>query len=67
MKYRGVLRLLKRDQKDVLKEDWAKGIDPHDSYYAQQYQLQYGAPFSGKPLAEVLREWKKRYGKDVKK
>ncbi|MFF5968245.1 hypothetical protein ACFY64_31885 [Streptomyces collinus] len=67
MKYRGVLRLLKRDQKDVLKEDWAKGIDPNDSYYAQQYQLQYGAPFSGKPLAEVLREWKKRYGKDVKK
>ncbi|WP_435855639.1 putative antirestriction adenine methyltransferase [Streptomyces parvus] len=67
MKYRGVLRLLKRDQKDVLKEDWAKGIDPADSYYAQQYQLQYGAPFSGKTLAEVLVEWKKRYGKDVKK
>ncbi len=67
MKYRGVFRLLKRDQKDVLKEDWAKGIDPNDSYYAQQYQLQYGAPFTGKPLAEVLREWKKRYAKDVKK
>ncbi|WP_394810699.1 putative antirestriction adenine methyltransferase [Streptomyces griseus] len=67
MKYRGVLRLLKRDQKDVLGEAWAKGIDPTDSYYAQQYQLQYGAPFSGKPLADVLVEWKKRYGKDVKK
>lgn len=67
MKYRGVLRLLKRDQKNVLGEDWAKGIDPNDSYYAQQYQLQYGAPFSGKTLAQVLAEWKKRYGKDVKK
>lgn len=66
MKYRGVFRLLKRTQKDVTKEDWAKGIDPNDSYYAQQYQLQYGTPFSGKPLADVLREWKKRYAKDIK-
>ena len=67
MKYRGVLRLLKREENTALQEEWSAGLSPSDSYYAQKYELQYGGPFTGKPLADVLAEWKKRYGKDVKR
>lgn len=67
MKYRGVLRLLKRTEKNVLEEEWAKGINPNDPYYGQRYQLQYGGLFTAKPLGDVLTEWKRRYGKDLKR
>ncbi|MDX3100475.1 putative antirestriction adenine methyltransferase [Nonomuraea angiospora] len=67
MKYRGVLRLLKREENKALQEEWSAGISPTDSYYAQRFELQYGGPFSGKPLADVLAEWKRRYGKDLKR
>ncbi|GAA4226074.1 hypothetical protein GCM10022254_09800 [Actinomadura meridiana] len=66
MKYRGVLRLLKREENKALQEEWSAGLSPSDSYYAQPYELQYGGPFTGKPLTDVLAEWKKRYGKDLK-
>lgn len=66
MKYRGILRLLKRGENKAVGEDWAQGIDPTDSYYGQKFALQYGGLLGERTLAETLAEWKKRYGDDVR-
>lgn len=61
MKYRGVLRLLKRDENHALSEEWAREIDPTDPYYGQRYQLQYGSEFGRWTLAEALADWKAKH------
>jgi hypothetical protein len=62
MKYRGVLKLLKRLENDALDKAWARDIDSSDAYYSQPYQLQYGGVMGQWSLAEGFEIWKQRSG-----
>jgi hypothetical protein len=62
MKYRGVMRLLRRVKNDALKQDWADNISDSDSYYSQPYELQYGQSLGGWSLDDGLAIWKRKHG-----
>lgn len=62
MKYRGVLKLLKRQENHALEQGWARDIDSSDAYYSQRYQLQYGAEMGQWSLAEGFEIWKQKSG-----
>lgn len=61
MKYRGLFKILNRKEHNALNEDWAKDIDPTNAYYAQKYQINYGAKMGEWTLEEGLQLWKKKH------
>jgi hypothetical protein len=60
MKYRGVLRLLSRKEKENYTTPGH--VDSSEAYYAQRYELQYGAPLGQWSLAEALETWQTKHG-----
>ena len=67
MKYRGLFKVLNRKEHDALGEDWAKDIDPSNAYYAQKYQINYGAKMGEWTLDEGLQLWKKKHSQKTGK
>lgn len=67
MKYRGVLKLLKREQNDAYHSSYADNLPEDDSYYSRPWNLQYGDSIGDQTCNEILAEWKKKHGKAVKK
>ena len=67
MKYRGLFKVLNRKEHDALGEDWAKDIDPSNAYYAQKYQINYGAKMGEWTLEEGLQLWKKKHSQKTGK
>jgi hypothetical protein len=63
MKYRGIFDVMNRKENNTFEEEWSKEIDPANSYYNQQYEINYGAYFGKWTLAEGLKIWKKKHGK----
>jgi len=62
MKYRGVLKLLKKDENKI-NPNWHVSED--DDYYNRPWALQYGAPLGERDLDETLTWWKTKHGKRV--
>lgn len=67
MKYRGVLKLVKREENDSFDTDWGRDINDGDAYYSRPWKLQYGSELGLYTLDEALAEWKKRHAKALKK
>ena len=67
MKYRGLFKILNRKEHNALGEDWAKDIDPSNAYYAQKYQINYGAKMGEWTLDEGLQLWKKKHSQKTGK
>lgn len=61
MKYRGLFKVLNRKEKDPLDPKSAKNVDPSNAYYAQKYEINYGARMGEWTLAEGLQMWKKKH------
>lgn len=67
MKYRGLFKVLNRKENTALQESWAKDIDPSNAYYAQKYQINYGAKMGEWTLEEGLQIWKKKHSQNTGK
>lgn len=63
MKYRGTLKLLKREENDAYKSSYADNLPEEDSYYSRPWNLQYGDSFGEETCTEILAQWKKKHGK----
>lgn len=59
MKYRGVLKLLKRKENENVSQEHATSSE---AYYAQRYELQYGNLLGQWTLDEGLALWKQKHG-----
>lgn len=62
MKYRGLFHLLTRKEK---KSGAREGSSISDNYYAQPFELNYGAEIGKWTLAEGLSMWWKKYGEKI--
>lgn len=61
MKYRGILRLLHREENDAFHSSYADNLPEGDTYYGRRWALQYGQLLGEKTLAEHFTEWKQRH------
>ena len=59
MKYRGLFKILNRKEIDNSQKD--DNTDPANAYYAQKYQINYGAKMGEWTLDEGLQIWKKKH------
>lgn len=61
MKYRGLFKVLNRKENKLSEDDRAKISDPSSAYYAQKYEINYGAKIGEWTLDEGLAMWKKKH------
>lgn len=61
MKYRGLFHVLNRKETDPAKAEAMKDADPSSAYYAQKYEINYGAKIGEWTLQEGLEMWKKKH------
>ena len=59
--------MLNRKENNALTEEWAKEIDPFNAYYAQKFQINYGAKMGEWTLDEGLAIWKKKHSQKTGK
>ena len=67
MKYRGLFKVLNRKEHDPLSPEKAKNVDPSNAYYAQKYEINYGAKMGEWTLKEGLAMWKKKHSQKTGK